>query len=439
MKQGIRADGFWTSGIVYRSPLRLIPFWLDMSALASSERWSAEERDRYHVKRRSSAVARAKRLTFWREHLKVVADNSLVEDDSWKSIPITSKVDFAGRNENEFVDQSLRGASVFDHTSGSTGRPFNFYFDRGAELRSFAVTERMVCEVGGETRYPLVYMRSRYRQGFTFYKHVQFFIRGFTSVSIRLAELQKFTKQYVDGFILYGYTSSIIEVARQMEEQKITLPLKAVMATGESLTEAARNDIERITKVPFRMAYASRETGWLAHECMHKKFHLNEAWALVEIVNDSNDVCRIGEEGRIIVTTFDNEVQPFIRYEIGDRGKFTGEACSCGRGGRVIALRGRQSEIIAFKSGFRTSLLELLAALDAHAGAVRRFQIVRTNELSFEIRVVTGSTFAQQQDHLRMLLLTLLAPGCTVAWNKVTQIEERASGKAAYYLNEYRV
>ena len=437
LKKGLRSDTFWTHPIIFNSFLKVIPLYFDTRTLMKSQYWTREELRQLQDERLRMLFSDAQHIPFWEKTFKATGvDASMSPQEILSKLPIISKKDLGGQNMDQIADVALLKKSDPDHTSGSTGRPFHFYFDWRASLRSYAVTERIFRTATGGTRFPIVYMRSRPRNGFTFWKHVWFFLRGHRGVAYRMDEFEKL-KRLKRGFVLYGYTSSVLEVARQIEKRQITLPIRAVMATGESIGTADRMYLERTMGVEFFGVYASREVGYLGYECEQHVLHLSEEWACIEIVDEEGKVLEPGREGRIIVTTFDNRVMPFIRYELGDRGIISDVPCACGRTLRTISLRGRTAEMIELEDGRTLALLDVSATFDWYWSTVRQFQIVQTSTISFVFKVVPGPNFAAGKPTLEAELIGLIHPRVQISWEIVETIPEAKSGKAVYFIRDF--
>ena len=438
LKKSWRSDSFWTHPGIYKSFLKYIPLYFDTDALMQSQYWSREKIEALQDARLRKLFKDAPRVPFWDDVFQRAGITAgMPVREALRLLPITSKKDFADRSLEDIADTSLLAKSDGDHTSGSTGRPFHFYQDWHASLRSFAVTERIFRTVTGGTRYPIVYMRARERNGFTPWRHAWFFLRGHHSIRFRMDDFRRLGKKYPDGFILYGYTSSVVEVARQMGKQGIKLPIRAVMAAGENLSHADRAFVERVMKAQLFTLYASRETGFLAYECEQHKLHLSEEWAYIEIVDEAGAPLSPGKEGRIIVTCFDNRVMPFIRYELGDQGIISDTLCPCGRTLRTITLRGRTAELIELEDDRKVSLLDISATIDGYWNTIRQFQLVQKSKLDFIVKVVPGPRFEIGYSELEGELVRLIHPHVRIQWETVEAIPEAKSGKAVYFIRDF--
>jgi len=437
LKHSLRSDKFWTHPWVYGSFLKYIPLFLDTLALMKSQYWPRERIERLQAERLRMVFFDAVRVPFWRDvFARAGVNGSLSPQEILSRLPITSKKELADRPLEYIADTALLSKSDPDHTSGSTGRPFHFHFDWHASLRSFAVTERIFRTATGGKRFPIVYMRARPRNGFTFHRHHWFFLRGHHGVRHRMDEFKKLGERFPRGFVLYGYTSSVVEVVRQLQKLDMSLPITAALATGEGTRISDRTFVEETLGTAFHLAYASREAGFLGYECERHQLHLSEEWAYIEIVDDQGKPLPFGHEGRIIVTTFDNRVMPFIRYDLGDRGVISNAPCACGRTLRTITLRGRTAELIEVGEGRTVSLLDISSTIDQYWDSVRQFQIIQKGRLSFVIKMVPGPQFLKGREILEGKLIRLLHPNVEIRWDVVDEIPEAESGKAVYFVRE---
>lgn len=437
LKKHWRSDAVWTRPFIYKSFLKLVPLYFDTRALMRSQYWFRARIDSLQSQQLQALFKNATRIPFWRDVFAVSAGGSaLTPREILAQLPITSKKDFVEKKLDTIAYGTLLAKSDADHTSGSTGKPFHFYHDWHASLRSFAFTERIFRTATGK-RYPIVYIRSRPRNGFTFYRHVWFFVRGFTSIRYRMDAFQKQGEKLKGGFILYGYTSWIVELAKHMERTGMVLPIRAVMVAGEYLGEADKKYIEHVMKAELFTLYASREVGFLGYECEKHRMHISEEWAYLEIVDEKGHALPDGNEGRIIVTTFDNQVMPFIRYDIGDLGVIAQEPCECGRTLKTLTFKGRVTELIELEDNRVVSLLDIAYALGTFRDAVIQYQIVQKSAISFVFKIVPGPQFEAQKEYLEPLMVRLLHPRVRIQWEMMDIIPPSESGKAAYFVRDF--
>lgn len=438
LKRGLRTDGIWTTPLCFKSLLARIPLYADTAALMKSQYWPREDIERMQQERLRDLFQDATGVPFWRDTFKsagVRAEDSVAR--ILAKLPVISKQNLVPVDVAYHTNPALLRRSDGDRTSGSTGRPFHFYFDWGASLRSYGVTERIFRTAGGGTRFPIVYLRSRPRNGFTFIKHIWVKSLGYRDVSEKIEALERVAAQFPHGFILYAYTSSMLHLAREIERRKVRLPLRGAMVAGEHISSSEREYLARVLKTELFTLYASREAGFLAYECERHALHLSEEWAYVEIVDEHGMALPSGQEGRVAVTTFDNRVMPFIRYDIGDRGVISAEQCGCGRTLRTITLKGRTAEIIELGGGRTAALLDISATIDRYWGVVTQFQLVQTALCSFTVRIVPGPRFSEGKIRLERALREIVGSETHIEWEIAGSIEPASSGKANYFVRAY--
>ena len=196
--------------------------------------------------------------------------------------------------------------------------------------------------------------------------------------------------------------------------------------------------IKQVTGVDLFTFYASREAGFLAYECEHHKLHLAEEWAYFEVVDSEGRPVSDGTEGQLLVTPFDNRIMPFIRYSLGDRGIIHAEQCICGRTLRTITFRGRTAEIIELEDERTVSLLDLAANMDWYWNTVRQFQIIQRSKNEFLLKVIPGPRYEEGRSDLEAALVRLMHPRVVITWEVVEIIPEAKSGKAAYFLRDFK-
>ncbi len=436
-KKGLRSDALWTHPLIFTTPLRRIPLFFDVLSLLLSQYWPRTRLNRLANDRLDTLLQEAKLLPLWQNQLQTYELDKGDPVDQLQLLPISSKSTYAGREASEFTNVDELARSHRDFTSGSTGRPFGYYFGWRSELRCFAFCERTFYAVGHGLRHDVISMRARHRIGFIFYRHVMFYLAASADIQYRLAELLATLRVRTRPVILYGYTSWIVELAKQVRKGVSVPSVFALVATGEGIGARDRQMIEDVFQAPFYTTYATRELGWLGFECEKKRMHVNEEWAYLEIVDAQGRRLPDGLEGRIVVTTFDNTVMPFIRYDIGDRGSIDVDACSCGRTLRTITFSGRQSDIIDLGDGHTLSLLDISPLFDAYWDAVHQYQIVQTAPLDFTLRINPGPSFNDRREALQNRIRRSLHPNARLEWETVDRIEPAKSGKALYYIKAF--
>lgn len=170
--------------------------------------------------------------------------------------------------------------------------------------------------------------------------------------------------------------------------------LKYIELTGEMLFENNRRFIQSAFGCLVANQYGCNEVGSIAYECPCGKLHILDSNVHVDIMDNKENV-EDGEEGKVIVTSKQNFVMPFIKYDVGDYAKISLKKCKCGNSGRILELtKGRDNDFIATKDGTQISVYEFIRAFhvvsDKIDGDIYQYQIIQHSYDHFEIKLVTN-------------------------------------------------
>jgi phenylacetate-CoA ligase len=143
-----------------------------------------------------------------------------------------------------------------------------------------------------------------------------------------------------------NYMLRIAEVARDMGIDPKSFGVKKLLCGGEMWSEGRRRVLEETYDAHaydiFGLLEVSIGPG-VAAECEEQNgLHIWENYFLVEIVDpQTGESLGLGEQGELVITTFEKYAHPLIRYRTGDVAKIlSSDKCSCGRTnirmGRII-------------------------------------------------------------------------------------------------------
>lgn len=438
LKKFLRSDMLWGYPWVYKTKLpAYIPFLLDTWALERSQFWPRENLDRLAWARIEHTLNTAAKLPFWKE---VFSKAGVQEYDkkTFLQLPVITKKEFASASSESFIDQQLVPRSKIDYTTGSTGQPLSFYHDMAYELRSFAICERMFRSAGDGKRFPVINIRGRERMGFTFNNYRFFHVKDYTALQYRFTDLIDLVRLLHSEVILFTWSSMAVQLAQLMKTQGVHLPIRSIIYGGESFPPKQRETVEAITGARIVTLYGASDMGRLGFSCEHGQLHINEEWAYMEIVDAQGTPLPYGSLGRIVVTLFDNPVMPFIRYDSGDVGMLSDEPCPCGRTLRTLELYGRQMHLITFPDGRTISLLDVVNAFVGSEALVHHYQIIRTAEYKFTIKVVPWENFYTEQERLSSAVQAAIHPDAEITWEFVDSVPSTVTGKAIPYVSQIR-
>ncbi|WP_255266407.1 phenylacetate--CoA ligase family protein [Thioclava sp. ES.031] len=182
------------------------------------------------------------------------------------------------------------------------------------------------------------------------------------------------------------YPSMLAILVREKEAGRLHVEPALFSTGGETLTEdLRRRALRAFPSLKYGIAdfYGSTECLALAFTCSHGRKHVNEDWVILEAVDEA---MRPVPDGRlsaaVLLTVLANEVQPFIRYDLGDCVRFHQDACPCGSPFRSFEVEGRQATLVRVGEVTLSPLVFDLEHDDA-----QRVQLIQTGEREFELRV----------------------------------------------------
>jgi phenylacetate-CoA ligase len=403
--------------------------------LQKSQYWPRERLDTLIQRQLKKTVRRAAAIAFWQDRfLRADFNLQLVTKKYLTKLPILSKRDFLDSTET-YLDARAKGAYA-EATSGSTGEPFTVHHDEYFELLSCAVRERLYRLIGNGRRFPILFLRPTERRSFALWQYKSFFIRTGGKIPDQLPTLIKDLRTSAGEFILYCLGSFAFILAEACNQAHVQLPLRGVIVTGEQTSLEQRREIESTFGVRLFNAYGMTEVGLIAFNCEKGRLHINEEWVYVEITDAQGTPLPPDTEGWILVTSLENRVMPFIRYNSGDRGQFISSPCPCGRTLQTVELRGRQMHLITFEDGRTISLIDVVNIFSTEKKRVQQFQIIRISSYAFIIRVIPGPQFQEEKEKLTERFRLLIHPNITIEWNVVEAIEPSPSGKFVYFFDD---
>lgn len=132
---------------------------------------------------------------------------------------------------------------------------------------------------------------------------------SFQTVESYISRIEKFNPVFMQG-----HPSAMLLMAKYLlENNKIAkLNLKAIFTTGETLVNEDQSLIEKAFQCSVAQQYGSGENCFSAqHAPNNQGYLINYEHGFIELVGDE-------ELKEVVVTSFQNEVMPFIRYKMND-------------------------------------------------------------------------------------------------------------------------
>ena len=181
------------------------------------------------------------------------------------------------------------------------------------------------------------------------------------------------------------YPSMLTILTREKEAGRLKIEPKIFKVAGETFTFELRERVEKaFLSLEFGILdnYACTECLFMAFECDCGRQHVPEDWVILEAVDENKQPVSDGElSTTALLTVLSNHVQPFIRYDIGDRLRFYRDPCACGSPFRSFQIEGRQATVVRVGNVTLSPL-----AFDLEHESAQRVQLVQTSEFVFEVR-----------------------------------------------------
>ena len=367
-----------------------------------------------------------------------------------RRLPPLAKQTIRARPES-FVAAALPLARrMANDTGGSTGSVLRFYVDANSRDARAAATHRFWawCGVHPTDRQAMLWgaafdaptargWRERARQAL----HPLLFLSSFrlddATLKQYLASLESFRPQ-----LLTAYPSPLLALCAAMPPGYRIPSLRAVLCSAEQLFPAQRARIEASFGLPVFDRYGSREFGNLAQECeVHDGLHVAADRVLLEIVDDEGRPCGANQPGEILITDFDNFVQPFVRYRTGDLARWLEGPCPCGRTlPRIGGIEGRSFDLVQTAAGRRIAGTFWTLLLRRVSPRITEFQIVQDGPDHVTVRLRTSDAQPLDATELEFLWSHVRreAPDLRGSIDMQSPFDQTRAGKHRVVVNRWR-
>jgi phenylacetate-CoA ligase len=369
-----------------------------------SERWSAERLREHQLAALEPLLRHARaEVPFYRERLApLFSDRGDILWDNWLAVPILKREDIVAHGSALQANSPMLGHGGLQRvtTTGTSGPPITVMHTRLMQAASRAAVLRTHIWQGLDWTRPMLFWiaesvgHCQWPNGCRFGPWGPLWLAGESSLAQQHALDRSVTAAHLLDYaerngIAYLSTraKAAQELALALEGEGRRLELSRVLAFSTAVLADERKDVRAALGCEIVSQYSSKEVSAIACQCPRgEHFHINAAAMLVEVLDDENRPCDIGQLGHVVVTPFYNSVQPLIRYDQGDLA-VAGEPCTCGLNLPVLKrIAGRTMNLFRFPDGRRVALA-MPDGLRRHIGA-RYWQFAQIGPMEIEVRYV---------------------------------------------------
>ncbi len=320
--------------------------------------------------------------------------------DDLRKLPFITKDDVREQFPDGIVSRKHDVADChYSATTGSTGRSLPFVFTKSTFAFYVATGIRMYTMIGYRPWHKMVYIKYTKIN----YPHIGPFLRTEHIPSTIPVEEQIAMLRNAGADLLLGYASLVFEIAQKVtpEDLKLIRP-KFIGINSELSTKHQREFIAKVFGCPVYDEYSTEETWMVASQCSEGHYHLfiDNVW--VEFLDRNGNPVKPGEDGEIVLTTTRSDAMPFIRYKIGDIGRYSDSDCACGLGYPLLeSFEGRADDSFILPSGKYVSSLKILNTftkyIKKYLHLMEEFKIIQKEKGVVVIELVRGKEYNERQ------------------------------------------
>lgn len=328
--------------------------------------------------------------------------SDIKDEHDIEKIPISTKDDFRQGFPHRFVAKNIAQSEWRYHsTSGSSGNPFQFILDDASNSIANARQLRMNDWINFKIGKKQINISGAHHS-FSFKKQLNNFILNQKNILSTDAFHEKKIISATENImkfkprLIHGYPSAIYTISQFIQEKEFKIDWDCcVTTTSETIMEYQKKIIEQVIG-PVYNYYGSREFRAMAQECVKKEgLHVNMESFYLEFIKDNAPLSE-GEVGQLIVTGLDNFTMPLIRYEIGDKGSYSNETCSCRRNLVLIKkIEGRITDFITMPSGRKIPFLYFNVLFENCGKYIKNFQVEKKGG-HLNIKIVPTEYFTEE-------------------------------------------
>lgn len=406
-------------------------------ALAQSDFFSEEDWREVQRKKLGSLLVHAgDNVSFWN---RIFNDSGFEPRrfknlDDLEKLPVTSRAHLKKAGHEDLTASNIpQSRMIRTATSGSTAEPFVFLDDRRGIFR-YKVNvflELRYIDVPAQSNIVILGLG-----GIKGLRHYPLRIdpREIESREWRMHTLYPLLTS-ARPEILFSTPSYIRRLAHFCGQDGFRYSFAGIRYCGESMDLTERDELENFFQCGIYSTYGSHECSIIGIECKNRNMHTVPWLNYVEIVDGNGNVLPYGQVGNIVVTFFENECMPFIRYVLGDRGSILKEKCSCGRSSALLQLEGRVLGFLEFRDRSIYHVSYVVAYIAKNfSDSICRFQLEQPEPTKIIFRYVPQKQRVEVEKRLDKYFSSFLNGRAEITYEAVDYIQPDARGKTKIFI-----
>ncbi|MCD4781858.1 MAG: AMP-binding protein [Candidatus Omnitrophica bacterium] len=362
---------------------------------------------------------------FYKKSLgNIIRDVSRISLSNFKDVPLTKKTSIEADNGGFCAVEAARIVDIV-LSSGTTGQPIKIFYTEH-DLKRLAYNEEKSFRGCGLTKNDVVLLTCTMDRCFIAGLAYFLGVRRLGASAIRNGHgsLDSHSEiiDMMKPTVIVGVPSFLKKLGTYMQTAKKN-PSGSSVSKLICIGEPLRNEKNMLLDIGIELeatwnakaysTYASSETITTFCECLEQcGGHLHPDLAIVEVIDEEENVLGDRDIGQVVVTPLDIEGMPLIRYKTGDISFLMNEPCRCGRNSKRLGpILGRKKQMMKVK-GTKLYPQAVYAALDS-LKAVQEYYIevtsgtelsdnlvvhVAVNDLSCDLELLQD----RLQTHLRV-------------------------------------
>jgi len=162
-----------------------------------------------------------------------------------------------------------------------------------------------------------------------------------------IEEIRKYQPYTLEGLPLYLYAFAKYLIRKNVPPPKVGV----IKPFGGSMTPIMKETIQKAFRCEVYDTYGCSEMGFIACDCeKHEGLHLFMDLYHIEVSRNGKPVAP-GELGKIYITDLQNRAMPWIKYDVGDVGRYFVKGHGCGRTSIRLEVEGRIEDTLCNSKG----------------------------------------------------------------------------------------